>query len=279
MEETRPEIVFHLAAQPLVRRSYRDPIETFATNVLGTAHVLEAARQCPSVRAIVCVTTDKVYENHEWAWGYRENDSLGGKDPYSASKACSEIVAAAYRQTLLPLAGDILIATARGGNVIGGGDWSEDRLIPDIVRAIEAGEPIVLRNPKSTRPWQHVLELVRGYVLLGRRLLDGDRSAIGAWNFGPETENEINVEAIVKAFLTEWGRDIPVKIDTSPTPEAQFLRLDISKARFELNWRPVLGRKDTLDMTAEWYRRHAAGEDAKTLLAEQITKYKARLQS
>jgi CDP-glucose 4,6-dehydratase len=269
--------VFHLAAQPLVRRSYQNPIETFATNVMGTAHVLEAARLCPSVRAIVCVTTDKVYDNHEWAWGYRESDALGGKDPYSASKACTEIVAAAYSRTMFSLVGSIQMATARGGNVVGGGDWSEDRLIPDIVRAIETQEPIILRNPKSTRPWQHVLELVRGYIVLGKRLLDGDKSAVGAWNFGPEIENEVDVETIVKAFMTEWGREVPVKIHPSSMPEAQFLRLDISKARFGLGWSPALNRADTLQMTAQWYRRHAAGEDAKALIAEQIAGYQARL--
>jgi CDP-glucose 4,6-dehydratase len=277
MDASQPEIVLHLAAQPLVRRSYRDPIETLATNVMGTAHVLEAARQCPSVRAIVCVTTDKVYDNREWVWGYRESDPLGGKDPYSASKACAEIVATAYRQTMFPLAGDVRMATARGGNVIGGGDWSEDRLIPDIVRAIQAREPIVLRNPKSTRPWQHVLELVRGYVVLGRKLLDGDKSAEGVWNFGPGSENEIDVETIVNAFLTEWGERVPVDIRPSTMPEAQFLRLDISKARFNLDWRPVLSRQDTLGMTARWYRRHSDGEDARALMAEQIAEYEARL--
>lgn len=277
MDAAQPEIIFHLAAQPLVRRSYRAPIETFATNIMGTTHVLEAARLCPSVRAIVCVTTDKVYDNHEWAWGYRESDALGGKDPYSASKACAEIVVAAYRQTMFSLAGDIQIATARGGNVIGGGDWSEDRLIPDIIRAIQDGQPIVLRNPKSTRPWQHVLELVRGYVVLGRKLLDGETSASTAWNFGPDSENEIDVETIVNAFLAEWGERVPVEIRSSTMPEAQFLRLDISKARFGLDWRPVLSRQDTLGITARWYRRYADGEDACMLMTEQIAEYEARL--
>jgi CDP-glucose 4,6-dehydratase len=277
MDAAQPEIIFHLAAQPLVRRSYRDPIGTFASNVMGTAHVLEAARQCPSVRAIVCVTTDKVYQNLEWDWGYRESDPLGGKDPYSASKACAELVAASYRQSMFSGAGEIQLATARGGNVIGGGDWSEDRLIPDIVRAFEHGKPIVLRNPNATRPWQHVLELARSYMVLGKRLLDGDESAVGAWNFGPEIENEISVEAILKAFMEEWGGEIPVEVQASLLPEAQLLRLDISKARFGLNWRPVLGRVETLAMTAQWYRRHAAGEDASALINEQIADYEAKL--
>jgi CDP-glucose 4,6-dehydratase len=212
MEETRPDIVFHLAAQPLVRRSYRDPIETFATNVLGTAHVLEASRQCPSVRALVCVTTDKVYENHEWMWGYRENDRLGGKDPYSASKAAAELVAASYMQTMMPLAGSLRMATARGGNVIGGGDWCEDRLVPDIVRAIAADTQIVLRNPKATRPWQHVLDLVRGYLVLGRRLLAGDDTCVGARNFGPEKGNEVDVETLFRAFIKDWGCAVAVEV-------------------------------------------------------------------
>jgi CDP-glucose 4,6-dehydratase len=279
ISDAQPEIVFHLAAQPLVRRSYRDPIETFATNVMGTAHVLEAARNCPSIRAIVCVTTDKVYDNVEWAWGYRENDRLGGKDPYSASKACTELVASSYMQTMLPLAGEIRLATARGGNVIGGGDWSEDRLIPDIVRSIHAGEPIILRNPTATRPWQHVLELVRGYLVLGRKLLAGEPGIVGAWNFGPERENEISVEHLLREFQRHWGRTLPIEIRPSPLKEAHFLRLDISKARLELGWEPVLSLDETLGLTAEWYRRHQAGADAAALMAEQIAAYQDKVET
>ncbi len=270
---SQPEVVFHLAAQPLVRRSYRDPLETFGTNVMGTLHVLEAARNCPSVRAIVCVTTDKVYDNVEWAWGYRENDRLGGKDPYSASKACTELVASSYIQTMLPLAGEIRLATARGGNVIGGGDWSEDRLIPDIVRAINAHQPIILRNPSATRPWQHVLELVRGYIVLGRKLLDGHSESIGAWNFGPERENEISVEHLLREFQRHWREELPIEIHRSPLKEAHSLRLDISKARFRLGWEPILSLDETVAMTVDWYRRHQVGENAALLMAEQIAAY------
>jgi CDP-glucose 4,6-dehydratase len=275
----QPEIVFHLAAQPLVRRSYRDPIETFATNVLGTAHVLEAARNCSSVRAIVCVTTDKVYDNLEWTWGYRENDRLGGKDPYSASKACAELVASSYIQTMLPLAGKIGLATARGGNVIGGGDWSEDRLIPDIIRAIRGDQPIILRNPSATRPWQHVLELVRGYLVLARKLLDGEPGVVGAWNFGPAHENEISVERLLGEFQRHWGQTLSIEFEQSPLKEAHFLRLDISKARLELGWEPVLNLDDTIAMTADWYRRYLAGAGAAALMSEQIDLYLGKVRT
>jgi CDP-glucose 4,6-dehydratase len=203
--DVRPEIIFHLAAQSLVRRSYADPVGTFATNALGTAHVLEAARDQDSVRAIVCVTSDKCYESRESIWGYRETDALGGNDPYSASKAAAEIVANSYRETLLSQIDRIRVATARGGNVVGGGDWSEDRLIPDLVRAALAGNSLALRNPQAIRPWQHVLELVRGYCILGMRLLSGDRSAEGAWNFGPTHANEVMVMEVVDLFVKSWS--------------------------------------------------------------------------
>lgn len=276
IEAASPEIVFHLAAQPLVRRSYRDPIETFASNVMGTVHVLEAARQCPSVRAVVCVTTDKVYRNNEWNWGYRETDRLGGKDPYSASKACAELVAACYAETMLPLAGSVRMATVRGGNVIGGGDWSEDRLVPDIVRASDADQPIILRNPGSIRPWQHVLELVHAYLSVGERLLAADGGE-GTWNIGPEQANEVTVETLVRAFLADLGEAArTVEVHPSQLKEANFLRLDISKARQQLGWSPVLDFPATVAWTAEWYRRHRNGEDAATLMEEQIARYAER---
>lgn len=277
IEASRPDIIFHLAAQPLVRRSYREPIETFASNVMGVAHVLEAARQSSSVRAVVCVTTDKVYHNNEWPWGYRETDQLGGKDPYSASKACAELVAASYIETLFPAAGPIKMATARGGNVVGGGDWSEDRLVPDIVRASEAGQPIILRNPGSIRPWQHVLELVHGYLCLGERLLAGDDEAVGAWNIGPEQSNEVTVETLVRAFLASW-QDPNIKIDVQPSAlkESNFLRLDISKMRQLLGWAPMLDFKTTMAWTADWYRNHRNGQDAAGLVARQISEYRER---
>lgn len=271
----RPEIVFHLAAQPLVRRSYRDPLETFSSNVMGTAHVLEAVRGCDSVRAVVCVTTDKVYQNEEWAWGYRESDRLGGKDPYSASKAAAELVAASYRH-LYDADGRVGLATARGGNVVGGGDWSEDRLVPDLVRALLAHETVVLRNPGAVRPWQHVLELVRGYLMLGERLLAGQAAA--AWNFGPGHGNEVTVERLVNRFFAAWGDAAPpIEIVPSALTETHFLKLDNARAREVLGWSPVLDIAATLTLTADWYRRHAAGDDAHALVDEQIGAFAARL--
>jgi CDP-glucose 4,6-dehydratase len=274
----RPTVVFHLAAQALVRRSYRDPLETFGSNVMGTAHVLEAARACDSVKALVCVTTDKVYDNKEWAWGYREIDPLGGKDPYSASKAAAEMVASAYMQTLMPTE-RLKMATARGGNVIGGGDWSQDRLVPDIIRSAAIGQPLTLRNPGAVRPWQHVLELVRGYLILGGRLLDGDPSAVTAWNFGPNPENEVDVGALVAAMCARWGSGAPaVRVEPSALKEANYLRLDIAKAAAGLNWRPVLGFAETVALTADWYKAYQADPSGgRTLVEDQIQAYRSRL--
>ncbi|MBP2493761.1 CDP-glucose 4,6-dehydratase [Methylobacterium sp. PvP062] len=270
----RPEIVFHLAAQALVRRSYADPLETFAVNVMGTAHVLEAARHTDSVRAVVCVTSDKCYENREWVWGYRESDPLGGKDPYSASKAAAEIVAGSYRQALMP-GSRLRLATARGGNVIGGGDWSEDRLVPDLVRAIRSRAPLVLRNPDAVRPWQHVLELLHGYLLLGARLLAADDAAVGAWNFGPARASEVAVRRLVEQALAAWGGDpIPVQIEASALREAGILKLDAAKAEAELGWRPRLGFARTVRLTMEWYRDYSARPtDARALVEAQIAEY------
>jgi CDP-glucose 4,6-dehydratase len=231
----KPDIVFHLAAQPLVRRSYADPLTTWATNVQGTAHVLEACRHEASVKAIVAVTTDKCYENQEWLWGYRENDRLGGHDPYSASKAGAELVAASYRQSYFNKEGSPLLATARAGNVIGGGDWSEDRLIPDMVRASKLGESVEIRSPNATRPWQHVLESLSGYLLLGQRLLQSQPGFAEAWNFGPDESGNQTVSA--------------------PQPhEAGLLQLDSTKARTLLEWTPVWGFDEGLRRTADWYR-------------------------
>lgn len=272
----RPELVLHLAAQALVRRSYRDPVGTVATNVLGTAHVLEAARRCASVRGVVCVTTDKCYENKEWVWGYRENDPLGGKDLYSASKAGAEIVAHAYRQSLLPLDGNrMALATARGGNVIGGGDWSEDRLVPDIVRALNAGTPLVLRNPQATRPWQHVLELLNGYLTLGRLLIEDPTLASGAWNFGPDRGNEVTVERLADGFGPAYsGGKVRIEVTPSELAEAHALKLDIAKTTSMLPWKPNLNFDQTIALTAAWYRGfHREGRGAATMLSEQIDGY------
>jgi len=274
----RPEIVFHLAAQALVRRSYGDPLATFATNVMGTAHVAEAARRCDSVRAILCVTSDKCYENKGRVWGYRESDPLGGRDPYSASKAAAELVAHAYRQTLLAQdGGRVALATARGGNVVGGGDWAEDRLVPDIVRFIDAGAPIVLRNPRAIRPWQHVLELVNAYCVLGRRLLAEPAAASGAWNFGPERGNAVSVEQLAKRFAAAYG-DGSARIEIAPSAlaEADRLMLDIAKAVALLGWRPRLDLDQTLALTAAWYRGFKRDRrNAAALTLTQIAAYRA----
>lgn len=275
--ELRPEIVLHLAAQPLVRRSYADPLATFATNVLGTAHVMQACLAADSVRAVVCVTTDKVYDNREWPWPYRETDRLGGLDPYSASKACAELVTHVYQRNLAAKPARPRIATARGGNVVGGGDWSEDRIVPDIVRALSSGQPIALRNPKAVRPWQHVLELCEGYLELGARLAAGEDGIVDAWNFGPRTSNEVEVAALVEAMLKVWGRpDWRVEIGSSPLHEAQLLRLDISKAVARLGWKPRLDIGQTLQWTAQWYQTfYAGGTDPWELTCRQIAEFEA----
>jgi CDP-glucose 4,6-dehydratase len=253
--DARPEIVFHLAAQPLVRRSYREPTITWATNVMGTAHVLEAARHVPGVRAVVVVTTDKCYENREWPWAYREQDRLGGHDPYSASKAGAELVAASYRTAFLQEPPAPLLATARGGNVIGGGDWSEDRLIPDLVRSVTAGESLVIRSPHATRPWQHVLDCLSGYLVLGERLLAGDASCADAWNFGPGGEGNRSVEQVLRDLARTWPQ-LRWQVASSPQPhEAGLLQLDSAKANMHLGWRPVWKLDEAIHHTASWYRR------------------------
>lgn len=280
MRKAEPEVVFHLAAQPLVRRSYADPVGTFSTNVMGTVHVLEAARRCPSVRAIVCVTSDKCYDNKEWVWGYRESDHLGGKDPYSASKGAAEVVAGSYLRTVFPLENRIRMATARGGNVVGGGDWSEDRLVPDLVRAMESGKPLVIRNPGAIRPWQHVLELARGYIMLAGRLLEDGPRYEGAWNFGPRPENEVTVQELIKRFADVWsGSDgFKVQVEPSPLAEAQFLKLDIAKSNAQLNWRPMLGFADTARLTVEWYKgRFESTANAAKHTQSQLADYRSAI--
>ncbi len=250
----QPEIVFHLAAQPLVRRSYRSPLDTWSTNVMGTANVLEAIRSQASVRAVVVVTTDKCYENRDWSWGYRETDRLGGHDPYSASKAGSELVAASYRRSFCSSDAGPLVATARAGNVIGGGDWSEDRLIPDLVRAVESQSSLAIRSPTATRPWQHVLESLSGYLTLGQRLLAGDRSCAEAWNFGPGQDDNRSVAEVLEHLGRQWS-EVNWHVTKQPQPhEANQLYLDSAKARSALHWRPVWNLDSTLLKTADWYR-------------------------
>src|ERR1700761_3218706 len=236
VERHRPSAIIHLAAQPLVSKSFADPLETFATNALGTAHVLEAARLTSGVKAVVCITTDKVYRDQDWVWGYREQDPLGGKDPYSASKACAELVASSYRATLAERGNGVLIANARAGNIIGGGDWSGARIPPDFVRAVTTRQPITLRNPDAVRPWQHVIALVHGYLVLAARLLSGDRVAADNWNFGPGDEAARTVGDLVEEFSAVWTRP---EISYAPGgfPETRFLHLDSTKARTSLGWR------------------------------------------
>jgi len=253
IKSVRPEIVFHLAAQPLVRRSYREPLETWSTNVMGTANVLEACRQCDSVRAIVAVTTDKCYENQEWSWGYRECDRLGGHDPYSASKAGAELVAASYRKSFFATGGGPLLATARAGNVIGGGDWSADRLIPDLVRAVGDGVSLEIRSPGATRPWQHVLESLSGYLQLGQRLLQGEAAFAKAWNFGPAPDGNRSVAEVLGILSRYWPQS-RWHLTGQPQPhEATLLYLDSAMANTELKWSPVWSLEESLAATAGWY--------------------------
>jgi CDP-glucose 4,6-dehydratase len=254
IQESNAQVAFHLAAQPLVRRSYRDPIDTWSTNVMGTANVLEACRHQASVKAVIVVTTDKCYENQDWAWGYRENDPLGGHDPYSASKAATEHVAASYRSSFFHFDSSPLLATARAGNVIGGGDWSEDRLIPDLIRAIDKAQSLEIRAPQATRPWQHVLESLSGYLLLGQKLLGGEKSCAEAWNFGPEREGNRSVSEVLTKLKGQW-ETLCWHVTDQPQPhEANLLYLDSAKARSKLGWQPVWNLDVTLEKTAEWYR-------------------------
>jgi len=266
VQETRPDIVFHLAAQPLVRRSYHDPVETFSTNIQGTVNLLEACRQTDSVRAIVNITSDKCYENKEWVWGYRESDPMGGYDPYSASKGCSELLTAAWRNSFFHpeqygKTHQTLLASARAGNVIGGGDWSKDRLIPDIVRAIQAGAPLIIRSPGATRPWQHVLDPLSGYLLLGQRLLEGKKEFARAWNFGPSEDADISVGDMALQFKSRWDAfEYEFKSDSKQPHEAGLLKLDCARARSVLKWRPVWDSEKTIENTVDWYKKYYMGK-------------------
>jgi CDP-glucose 4,6-dehydratase len=278
MEAARPSVVFHLAAQPLVSRGFADPLETLATNMMGTAHVLEAARLQPGVRAVVCVTTDKVYADRDRQEGYRESDQLGGRDPYAASKAAAELVAACYRDTMAERGNNVLIATARGGNIIGGGDWSRDRIVPDFVRAAVSGVPLRLRHPDSVRPWQHVLALVHGYLVLASRLVAGDANCADAWNFGPGDDDAVPVRELVKRLGRAW-RQPEIKHAAGSFRETHFLHLDSGKAYSRLGWRPALDLADAVALTAEWYRDfYARPASAQELTVAQINQYRLRLQ-
>ena len=275
MRECDPEVVFHLAAQPLVRASYDQPVETFATNVQGTVHVLDACRRAPSLKAIVCVTSDKCYDNREWAWPYRENDPLGGHDPYSASKGAAEIAIGAYRKSYFSRSDAApLLASVRAGNVIGGGDWAEDRLVPDIVRAIVAGESVRIRSPRAVRPWQHVLEALRGYLLIAERLAAGDGAAATAWNFGPAPDDTQPVGWIVERMIAAWGAGA-FELEHGDQPhEANLLMLDCSRARSALGWRPALTLPMALERVVSWHRAVHGGEDARAVTRAQLNEYR-----
>lgn len=269
----RPEIVIHMAAQPLVRYSYKNPIETYATNVMGTVHLLEAIRQTGTAKVVVNVTTDKCYENKEWVWGYREDEPMGGYDPYSSSKGCSELVTSAYRRSYFAETG-VALASARAGNVIGGGDWAEDRLVPDILRAFENNQPVVIRNPNSTRPWQHVLEPLSGYLTIAERLWNEPKAYAEGWNFGPRDEDAKPVGWIVERMASKWGDDATWHIDAGNHPhEANYLKLDISKARQSLSWTPRWTLDIALNKIIEWHQAWLAKANVHTLSLEQINQY------
>jgi CDP-glucose 4,6-dehydratase len=276
--EFQPEIIFHLAAQSLVRASYRDPIDTFSTNVMGTVNVLDTARRCESVRAVVVVTSDKCYENREWLWGYRENDRMGGHDPYSSSKGCAELVTSAYRRSFFNDVdrGDppVGVASARAGNVIGGGDWAVDRLVPDMIRAFAAHEPVNIRNPDAIRPWQHVLEPLSGYLMLAERLQRNGPEFAEAWNFGPLDEDAKPVSWIAQTLVKRWGNAAAWQVGRSKGPhEAAYLKLDCSKARARLGWRARWPLAEALARVVDWHKAHASGDDMRAFSLRQIQEY------
>lgn len=275
----KPEILFHMAAQPLVRYSYKDPISTFKTNIIGSANVFEACRGNSGVKVIINITSDKCYENKEWVWGYRENDPMGGYDPYSASKGCAELITNAYRNSFFPVKQykvlhQTLIASVRAGNVIGGGDWAEDRLIPDIIKATSQNQKLIIRNPYATRPWQHVLESLSGYLHLGMKLLNGEKEFTGSWNFGPKNEKSIAVKEVVSQIEHYWKKlDIHFEENTEDFHEANLLKLDCSKAHTSLKWNGIWNYEKTLKRTIEWYKQYY--ENGKLLSIDDINTYVA----
>ena len=278
--EHQPEIVIHMAAQPLVRYSYQNPVETYATNVMGTVHLLEAVRNTPGVKAVVNITTDKCYENREWVWGYRENEPMGGHDPYSNSKGCAELVSAAYRSSFFNADNyaqhGVATATVRAGNVIGGGDWAQDRLIPDILAAFEQGRKVDIRNPHAIRPWQQVMEPLRGYLTLAEQLFEQGPSFGEGWNFGPNDEDAKPVGWVVEQMAALWGDDAQWQVDTGEHPhEAHYLKLDISKARSRLDWHPALRLKDALALIIDWSKQRATGANMRQLTLAQLQTYQA----
>ncbi len=269
--EAEPEIIFHLAAQPLVLKSYEDPLETFSTNVMGTAYLLNACRQLNGLQVIVNVTTDKVYKNESWPWPYRETDRLGGNDPYSASKACSELISESIKESFFKreFPNSHYLATARAGNVIGGGDWSKDRLIPDMIKSIFSGQPMILRNPTHIRPWQHVLDSIYGYVLLAEKM--GDGKMAGAWNFAPENVNSVNVETLAKMLISEIGQGkYEIRPSVHAVPESSILKLDNFKAKTFLGWIPQYPINAAVALTAQWYKDFYQGKPAYNICCQQM---------
>lgn len=272
MRAFNSDILIHMAAQPLVRLSYKDPIQTYDTNVMGTVKVLEAARSCQNLKAIINVTTDKCYENREWVWGYRENEPMGGYDPYSSSKGCAELVTSAYRRSFMQEQG-IGLASVRAGNVVGGGDWAEDRLVPDILRAFEQDKPVIVRNPAATRPWQHVLEPLSGYLMLAQKLYAEPERYASGWNFGPLDEDAKPVGAILDLMVAQWP-GARWELDGGVHPhEAGYLKLDISKARTELGWEPTWGLKKTLGKIIQWHRSWLDKRDMQYECLQEIHEY------
>lgn len=280
IQGAKPDVIIHMAAQPLVRYSYQAPLETYATNVMGTVHLLEAVRKTETVRAVVNVTSDKCYENKEWLWGYRENEAMGGYDPYSNSKGCAELVTAAYRNSFFNSSTQkshrVAIATGRAGNVIGGGDWATYRLIPDILRAIEVGHPVGIRSPNAIRPWQHVLEPLSGYLTLAERLYVEGQAYAEGWNFGPNDEDAKPVQWIVEELTTRWGEGASWKLDQQPQPhEASYLKLDCSKAKARLNWHPRWSLSETLSSIVSWHKAWREHADMKAITIDQISNFEA----
>lgn len=280
--ESGAEVVFHMAAQSLVTASYDDPLETYSTNVMGTVHILEAVRQSPSVRACIVVTSDKCYENLEWVWGYRENDRMGGYDPYSNSKGCAELVVSAYRSSYFNPKDfgrhKMALASARAGNVIGGGDWATNRLVPDILRAFENKKPVTIRNPQSIRPWQHVLEPVGGYMLLAQKLLERGSEMAEAWNFGPDDGDSKSVQWIVEKMISMWREKSSYRVEnTNPLHEAHYLKLDCSKALISLGWTPKWGLTRALEEVVSWHQDYLSGQEMRERTLMQIQRYQELL--
>lgn len=274
LSDFAPDIVIHMAAQPLVRDSYLDPIETYSTNVMGTVNVLEAVCSIAQVRAVVSVTTDKCYENKEWPWGYRENEPMGGHDPYSSSKGCAELVTAAYRRSFCNKKDSPAIASARAGNVIGGGDWAKDRLIPDVLRAFDKNEAVIIRNPKATRPWQHVLEPLSGYLVLAENLYEEGAAFAEGWNFGPKDEDCKSVEWMLNTIIDRWDKKVSWQLDQNANPhEATFLKLDCSKAAFRLKWEPRWNVKTAIAKVVDWHLAWKAGENMHQYSMNEIKTY------